>query len=70
MLKELTAVITPTTAAGLGSQHSTTYCRKHESVQCFQRWEKGNPEKKSLVPYFHSLKKTQPSTMGIIRFFF
>lgn len=37
MLKELTAVITPTTTAGIGSQHPTTYCIKHESVQCFQR---------------------------------
>ena len=37
MLKELTAVITSTTATGRGSQHSTTYCTNHESVQCFQR---------------------------------
>lgn len=61
MLKELTAVITPTTAARLGSQHSTTYCRKHESVQCFQRWERVISEK-SLTLYFHSLKKMQAST--------
>lgn len=38
MLKELTAVITPTTAVDLFPAFNTHY-RRHESAQCFQRWE-------------------------------
>lgn len=55
MLKELTAVITPTTAAGIGSQHPTTYCIKHGSV--FSKMRKSNLRKEITKAIIFTLSR-------------
>lgn len=59
-VEELTAVITPAAAAGVGSQQPTTYWITRESGQRFQRWERVISEKKSPKPYFTLSGKLNP----------